>query len=70
MNAILDSFDDITAAGFTTPPLTTLRHPHGAIGRELVDQLLTTIDEPGHRGEVLLRPELVVRGTTAPPPTP
>jgi len=60
-------FDDITAAGLSTPGLTTLRHHEGAVGRELVAQLLTTIDEPSAVIDVLLRPELKVRGTTAAP---
>ncbi|MEM9565400.1 MAG: LacI family DNA-binding transcriptional regulator [Actinomycetota bacterium] len=61
-------FDDISAASFSTPPLTTLRHHDGAIGRELITLLLAAIDEPGRADEVFLRPELIVRGTTGPPP--
>lgn len=60
-------FDDINAAGLSTPGLTTLRHRDGAVGRELVTQLLRTIDDPAAIIDIPLRPELIVRGTTAPP---
>lgn len=61
-------FDDIDAAGFSTPPLTTLSHDDGVIGRQLVTQLLTVIDDPDASIDVMLRPNLVIRGTTTRPP--
>ena len=60
-------FDDIDAAGFTTPPLTTLRHRQGAVGRHLVTQLLAVIQDPASIEPVELQPELILRGSTAPP---
>lgn len=63
-------FDDISAAQFTTPGLTTLRHHDGAVGRELVTQLLAVIDDPATAAVIELQPELIVRGSTAPPPSP
>lgn len=62
-------FDDISASRFTSPPLTTLRHEDRIIGRQLIVQLLKAIDEPESTGDVLLNPELVVRDSTAAPPT-
>lgn len=60
-------FDDITAAGFTTPPLTTLRHHDDAIGRHLIEQMVAAIEQPASAGLVELQPELIVRGSTAVP---
>ena len=59
-------FDNIHAARYTSPPLTTLRHPAATIGRHLIQQLLRAIDEPAHVEHVYITPELVVRGSTAP----
>lgn len=61
-------FDDITAAQFTAPPLTTLRYPDRTIGHHLITQLLAVIDDPGGGADVFIRPDLVLRHTTAPPP--
>ena len=60
-------FDDIHAARFTSPPLTTLRHSAGEIGRHLVQELLRAMAEPHGVSAVRVTPELVVRGSTAPP---
>ncbi len=63
-------FDDVPLAGFLRPALTTVRQDFDRIGRELVDLLLRQIHGEGaltdeHR---LVPAELVVRGSTAPPP--
>jgi len=61
--------DDSVLVEFTAPPLTTVRQPAAALAeaacRELVEQIA---GRPAHAGEVLYRPELVVRGSTAPAP--
>lgn len=58
--------DDSAFVEFTNPPLTTVRQPVAglaeAVCRELVDQIAGA---SAHHGEVLLPPELVVRGSTA-----
>ena len=63
-------FDDTRSMAYTDPPLTTVRQPILAMcehaTRLLLDQLGGA--EPANR-EYLFRPELVVRGTTAPCPT-
>ena len=63
-------FDGIALSEFSFPPLTTVHQDFHRIGEELVrlllDQLGTRVArEPEH---VVLPTELVVRGTTAPPP--
>ena len=58
--------DDSMLIQFTDPPLTTVRQPAGAIGRAAVAALVDQIDgDPPITSEMLFRPELVVRGTTA-----
>jgi LacI family transcriptional regulator len=50
------------------PPLSTIRVPHYQVGTEAAQLLLERI--AGHTGPVkvlFLAPELVVRGSTAPP---
>lgn len=59
-------YDDIYAARFTSPRLTTLRHPAQAIGRKLIAQLLIAIGGAGAAGDEFLTPELIVRDSTAP----
>ena len=61
-------FDDIASAA--TLGLTTMRHPIRQVGEQAVDLLLAHISgevRPGYRE--LIRPEMVVRTTTAPPKT-
>jgi DNA-binding LacI/PurR family transcriptional regulator len=62
-------FDDSAFMTCTEPPLTTVRQPIEAMGRAAVDLLCAQIQgsHPGH-GELLFESELVVRGSTAPPP--
>jgi DNA-binding LacI/PurR family transcriptional regulator len=62
-------FDDSAFMTCTEPPLTTVRQPIEAMGRAAVDLLCTQIQgTAAHPGELLFEPELVVRGSTAPPP--
>jgi LacI family transcriptional regulator len=62
-------YNDMPFAAWFDPPLTTVRLPHYEIGARaaemLLDQLGDAEAEPVH---VMLDPELVVRGSTAPPP--
>ncbi|MEM7339247.1 MAG: LacI family DNA-binding transcriptional regulator [Actinomycetota bacterium] len=62
-------FDDVYASRLSSPPLTTLRLGERAIGRELVTQLVAAIEDPDSATDVHLTPELVIRESTAVPPT-
>lgn len=62
-------FDDIHAARYTSPPLTTLRNPTEPIGRSLIQQLLRAIDGQGTFEPIHLKPELVIRESTGPVPS-
>jgi DNA-binding LacI/PurR family transcriptional regulator len=61
-------FDDIPEAEYFQPPLTTVRQDFIEMGRRSLTLLLQTI-EAGREGVdgSLVPPELVVRGSTAPP---
>jgi LacI family repressor for deo operon, udp, cdd, tsx, nupC, and nupG len=65
-------FDDIGVASYVEPSLTTMRQPREQIGR-LATAALIDIIEGRRKGlsplHLLLRSELVVRESTAPPPT-
>lgn len=63
-------FDDIHAARFVSPPLTTLRHAPQTIGRELISQLLKGIDDPDYADDAYITPSLVVRQSTGPATSP
>lgn len=69
--------DEVSVVGFNDmpfidqlrPPLTTIRIPHYQIGEAAAKLMLARITDP--RGAIeatLLPPELVVRGSTGPPP--
>lgn len=61
-------YDDIAAAQYTDPPLTTLRQPFREMGRRLVDFLLECMNgTPAQALQEVWTPELVVRGSTGPP---
>lgn len=62
-------FDDVPAASFSTPQLTTVRQPLKQIGETATQLLIDCIREPKSREPItrLLTPELIVRDTTAPP---
>jgi LacI family transcriptional regulator len=63
-------FDDIDAAGFYNPPLTTIRQPMVAMGQQGASDLLSAIRGIRAKKKVsvnshrLLEPELIVRNTT------
>jgi LacI family transcriptional regulator len=61
-------FNDMPFIDRLRPPLSTIRFPHYQVGTEAAQLLLERI--AGHAGPVkvlFLAPELVVRGSTAPP---
>jgi DNA-binding LacI/PurR family transcriptional regulator len=60
-------FDDINAAGFTLPRLTTIHQPLGEFGRIAGEHLLGRIQRTvGSRQEIAVQPTLIVRESTAP----
>jgi DNA-binding LacI/PurR family transcriptional regulator len=59
-------FDDVEGAGYYEPPLTTVRQPFAAVGQRSIEVLLAALDgTPASR--TLIRPELIVRASCAPP---
>lgn len=62
-------YDDSPLVAFTDPPLSTVRQPVREMGEAAARALLEEIAGTGAtRGELLFRPELVVRGSTGPAP--
>jgi DNA-binding LacI/PurR family transcriptional regulator len=64
-------FDDIPVAAYVTPPLTTVRQPFDAVAHEGLRILVQAIEKPDAEPAPANDPpvELVVRASTAPPPT-
>jgi LacI family transcriptional regulator len=63
-------FDDLEEASIVDPPLTTVRQPLAELGRMGASLLVRLVD--GQRVDALrveLATKLIVRGSTAPPPT-
>ena len=59
-------FDDIMLAGVVTPALTTCHVPRAEIGSRAVTMLLDCIDDDTDScDEIVIKPELVVRESTA-----
>lgn len=58
-------FDDIPFAAFSWPPLTTAWVPQDQIGRLAWDRLAAMLAGEHPHDQVLLRPRLVVRGSTS-----
>lgn len=59
-------FDDIPAAALAHPPLTTLRHPVGAMAKAAVQELVRRIKkQPGRRQRIEFPSEFIVRESTA-----
>ena len=63
-------FDDIQSAAYQNPGLTTVRQPMREMGRIAAKTLLHRIRDSASdsgRAEIMVEPELIVRGTTCPP---
>jgi len=61
-------FDDIGLASFCLPPLTTVRQPLTKMGRIAAQTVLERIEDSApFVSEIAIEPELIVRGSTAPP---
>jgi LacI family transcriptional regulator len=57
-------YDDIPAAAYSHPPLTTIRQPMHEVGETATQKLIELIDDPdAGREEILLKTELVRRGS-------
>ena len=69
-DASIVGYDDITLAGHTSPPLTTVRQDVIGIGRLVAAELLHRITGDEIATDPLGAPELVVRETTAGPREP
>jgi LacI family transcriptional regulator len=67
-DASVTGFNDMPFADRFAPPLTSVRIAHRAMGVEVARVLLAEIASPrARRQSVRLEPELVARGSTAPP---
>ncbi|MDX3643244.1 LacI family DNA-binding transcriptional regulator [Streptomyces sp. MB09-02B] len=64
-------FDDIPVAAYVTPPLTTVRQPFDAVAQEGLKRLVHAIENPDADPLPPCDPpiDLVVRASTAPPPS-
>jgi len=63
-------FNDMLLAGRLQPPLTTIRIPQYDVGTRAAELLMALVAEPRRSPEtVLISGELIVRGSTAPPPS-
>jgi LacI family transcriptional regulator len=63
-------FDDIAAASYVQPPLTTIATPKRQMGRAAIETLLRLLGSKDRTplGTIKLAVNLVVRGSTGPPP--
>jgi DNA-binding LacI/PurR family transcriptional regulator len=62
-------FDDIPEAPYFDPALTTVRQDFAELGRRALTLVERVLDGEEHAVVDLVPPELVVRASTAPPPT-
>jgi len=63
-------YDDVPLASLLTPPLTTVAQDKMTLGSQAVKMLLEEIDStPAKPRQITLPPELVIRQSTAQPPT-
>ena len=62
-------FDDMDVAASFWPPLTTVRQDFSAVGRLSTQKLLAKVaDATTEADTTVVATELVIRGSTAPPP--
>ena len=61
-------FDDIEFASIAYPPLTTIRQPLRDMGAAAAELLLRKFANDESVGNICVRPELVIRSSTCPPP--
>jgi LacI family transcriptional regulator len=61
-------FDDIDLSAHLDPALTTIRVPSRRMGEEIAAYIITRLETGSADPPPLLEAELVVRGSTAPPP--
>lgn len=62
-------FDDVPESAYFRPPLTTVRQDFAALALTALDVLLGHVNGDSVQRRTTIRPELVVRSSTAPPPT-
>ena len=65
-------FDDTQSAAYQIPGLTTVRQPLHEMGVTAAETLLQRINAPAkapYPKEIVIQPELIIRGSTAPVPT-
>jgi DNA-binding LacI/PurR family transcriptional regulator len=63
-------FDDTAEAAHFWPPLTTVRQSFAEVGRRSVEALIGEIQSGQHHHQAVYVPtDLVIRHSTAPPPT-
>jgi DNA-binding LacI/PurR family transcriptional regulator len=62
-------YDDIPEAAYLLPPLTTIRQDLNEVGRRGVELLISLVAGTPTDRHMVVAPELVVRASTAPPPT-
>jgi LacI family transcriptional regulator, repressor for deo operon, udp, cdd, tsx, nupC, and nupG len=61
-------FDDVPQATYVKPALTTIRQPRTAIGKQAMALLLDSLTvRPAERREILIMPDLIVRGSVSEP---
>jgi len=60
----ITGFDDLPLAAHTNPPLSTIRQPVHQVCEELIARLMRRLDGEEHAQHTLLRPELVIRGSS------
>ena len=61
-------FGDIPEAAYLIPPLTTVRQDFEALGRRCLQRLIAQLEDAPLPPDSTVRPDLVVRASTAPPP--
>lgn len=64
----LIGFDDIDLCPYISPPLTTMRQDHEAMGRGAVQRLIAMIEGTGEPAPLILPTQLVIRKSTGPVP--